>query len=181
MHKLNLEPGEEILLTVRKHQIVYWVDGFVLLVLFILPYAAYSFLGLAVSFALSEAHYHLVVFCYSAWFALLWAYFFIVWTNIYLDAWVVTNRRIIDIEQISLFHRDMTDFRHERIQDVTVEERGILSNILHYGNLHVQTAGESRSLRIDTIPNPQKVRDLIAHCHDEVLNKMQSHTDPSGD
>jgi len=107
-----------------------------------------------------------------AWFTLLWGYFFIVWTNIYLDAWIVTDKRIIDIEQVSLFHRSVSDFRIEKIQNITVKEQGLLANIFGYGSIKVETAGEQVDLSFNYLPHPYKVRDTISECHDKCMNHL---------
>lgn len=179
MAKLPLEPGEQVLLKIRKHWLVYTANATSLFVLLILPYVGFRLLGIE-TVNVTEKMRHLFILLYVGWFLLLWTYFFITWTNTFLDAWIVTDRRIIDIEQISMFHRDVTDFRHERIQDITIEERGLLGNLFGFGNVHVQTAGEERALRIDTVPQPYKIREIIAHCHDEALSRSQSSTQSDG-
>jgi len=176
MTQLPLEEGEKILLTCRKHWIVYCIDAFVLFLLFILPYIAYRLIGLSgLEIVVTGKTYHLIVFLYAGWFLLLWTYFFIVWTNVYLDAWIVTDRRIIDIEQISLFHRNVSDFRIEKIQNIMVKEVGLVAHMFGYGTIIVETAGERIELRFDTIPNPGMVRDMISECHDKCLARL-SHT-----
>jgi len=174
LRELPLEPGEQIIITCHKHWIVYWLDALVLFILFLLPYGAYRFLGLDTSINLAGRNYQLAVFFYSAWFVLLWTYFFIVWTNVYLDSWIVTDRRIIDIEQESLFHRSVSDFRVEKIQNITVKEQGFIANMLGYGSIHVETAGERVELAFDTIPHPYKIRDLISECHDKCLARLEN-------
>ncbi|MEK7535938.1 MAG: PH domain-containing protein [Patescibacteria group bacterium] len=173
MAKLPLEPGEKILMTFRRHWIVYFLDALVLFILFLLPYTIFRLLGLGGSEGIiTNSSLHLATFFYTAWFILLWAYFFIVWTNAYLDAWIVTDRRIIDIEQQSLFHRTVSDFRIEKIQNIMVKEKGLIANMFGYGTIVVETAGERIILEFDTIPHPYKVRDLISECHDKCLAKL---------
>ena len=169
---LPLEPGEKILMICRRHWIVYWLDGFVLFILFLLPYGIYRLIESGSSKIMPESVYNLAIFFYTAWFLLLWTYFFVVWTNLYLDAWVVTDRRIIDIEQESLFHRSVSDFRVEKIQNIMVKEMGFIANFFGYGTIIVETAGERIELRFDKLPHPYKVRDLISECHDKCLARL---------
>jgi len=181
MSRVPLEPNEKVLMICHKHWWVHCAIGLPLLLLFFLPYISYRLLDIvpilektAFTTILSSGNFESVaLFLYCGWFLLLWAYFFVLWTNIYLDVWIITDRRIIDIEQISLFHRDISDFRLERIQNITVEERGLLANMFGYGNIHIETAGETANMRIDFIPSPTTVRDLISHHHDLALTRLE--------
>ncbi|HEY4515040.1 MAG TPA: PH domain-containing protein [Candidatus Paceibacterota bacterium] len=171
---LPLEPGENIVLICRKHWIVYTLNGFALFLMFLLPYGIYRLLNLSSVLELTGKYYYLAMFFYVAWFLLLWTYFFITWTNIYLDEWIITDKRIIDIEQQSLFHRSVSDFRIENIQNITVREQGFVANMLGYGSIHVETAGEKENLSFETLPRPYKVRDMITECHDKCLARLEN-------
>jgi uncharacterized membrane protein YdbT with pleckstrin-like domain len=172
--RLPLEEGEKILLTCRKHWITYTLRAFVLFIIFLLPYVAYKLLGIDQALPLADdTSYQLAVFFYATYFLFLWAYFFIVWTNIYLDAWIITDRRMIDVEQQSLFHRSVSDFRIEKIENVTVREMGFIANMFGYGSLQVETAGERIELSFDYLPHPYKVRDVINDCHSKCLARME--------
>ena len=93
-----------------------------------------------------------------------------VWTDYYLDVWMVTDKRVIDIEQKGFFHRQTSVFRIERIQDVTVETHGIVATLLNFGDIHVQTAGEGQEFIMRGIANPKYVRRVILRQQDRVTN-----------
>jgi uncharacterized membrane protein YdbT with pleckstrin-like domain len=101
------------------------------------------------------------VFGYSLWLLVLWVIFFIEWTDYYLDFWIITNRRIIDVEQNGFFHREITSFRFEQIQDITVETRGLIETFFKFGTLQIQTAGHSRDIIIRDAHYPEDARSLI--------------------
>jgi len=163
-------------MTCHKHWLAYVLNTFVLSILLLLPYIAYRTLGFATDVTLSDKTMDLVTFLYLGWFIILWAYFFIAWTNIYLDEWIVTDRRIIDIDQTGLFHRSVSDFRIEKIQNIMVKEVGFVAHMLGYGTIIVETAGERIKLEFDTLPDPGKVRDLISECHDKCLANLTNNT-----
>jgi membrane protein YdbS with pleckstrin-like domain len=100
-------------------------------------------------------------FLYTVWLLLLWVFFFIEWTDYYLDLWVITDRRIIDVEQKGFFHREVTSFAYNQIQDITVETKGLLETFLKFGTLHIQTAGHNRDIIIKSAQNPEEARSLI--------------------
>jgi len=109
----------------------------------------------------------LMVFFYSLWLLFVLAYIFIEWTTYYLDVWHITNKRIIDVEQIGIFHRDTKSLRFERIQDITVEVKGIIATFLNFGDVHVQTAGATREIIIYQVRKPYKLKKMITVAIDE--------------
>lgn len=85
----------------------------------------------------------------------------IAWTMYYLNMQIVTNERIVDITQTSLLHHTISELHLSRIEDVTAEVKGIFGTFLDYGNVHVQTAGETERFVFDRIPNPTRVNKII--------------------
>ena len=158
---IKLAPDEEIIAIFRKHWFVYFMDTLILLILFVLPYIAFRLMGLSESIPLVGPTYHLMLFLYVTWFVLLWTYFFVAWTRHYLDALVVTNKRMVDIEQISLFHRELIVSHYEKIQDITVETKGVMATLLNFGDITIQTASEENQLVLHFIPNPGEARRII--------------------
>lgn len=79
----------------------------------------------------------------------------------YLDNWIVTNDRILNIEQHALFGRTMSELDLYNIQDATSEIKGILPTLFNYGNVHVQTAGEKTRFIFESVPNPHEIRDKL--------------------
>ena len=178
MSHIKLAPDEEVVLRCRKHWFVYAIDVFVLFILFVLPYLGFKLTGLSESIDLEGRTYHLIVFLYTAWFLLLWTYFFVVWTRNYLDQWVLTNKRVISINQVSLFHREVTNSHYEKVQDVTTEVKGVVQTMLGFGDIHIQTAGEDHEIVIDDIPNPNKVKQVISdHLHKTLASQKMSSPD----
>ncbi len=92
-----------------------------------------------------------------------------IWTNYYLDVWIVTDKRIVNVEQITLFSRETTTMRVERIQDATVEIHGFLPTMLGFGNLRIQSAGDSgEHMMFQGLPNPEYVRGVVLEQVDAV-------------
>lgn len=86
-------------------------------------------------------------------------------TNYYLDILIVTNQRIIDIEQLGLFARDVTSAPLQNVEDIKVEVIGILPSLFDFGNLHIQTAAAMREITVYGIHHPNKIRDCIIAAH----------------
>lgn len=165
---VNFEEGEKIIKVVRRH---YLVIVPIITTLMLIALAPLIFYLLIVSdFVSLDQNIKMIIedffmkwktFGYSLWLLLLWIIFFIEWTDYYLDLWVITDRRIIDVEQKGFFRREVTSFRYEQIQDITVETRGLIETLFKFGTLHIQTAGHNREIIIRDAHYPEEARTLI--------------------
>lgn len=97
----------------------------------------------------------------SIFFLYSWLFLFQQFLDYYLDVWIVTSRRVLNIEQHGLFARTVSELRLHRIQDVTAEVKGFLPSMLDYGYVHIQTAGEQQRFEFEQIPHPNQVAKMI--------------------
>lgn len=164
---LNLDKDEKVLLEVRKHWYVLASHTALLLFLALLPGILFSFLSYLLPASLSTVReLEVGPFLYFLWLACIWVYFFIHWTNYYLDVWFITQKRIISIDQIDVFHRKISNLGLDKIQDVTVEQRGMMQTMLKFGDITVKTAAdESIGFFLEDANNPDKVREVIFSHH----------------
>ncbi len=165
---IKLETGEQIITIVRRHYFVMFTSLITIALVALLPLVLLEMvmsgfisidgdIGILITRTLGEWKF----FAYSIWLLLLWVMFFIEWTDYYLDIWIITDRRIIDIEQRGFFNREVTSFSYDYIQDITVETRGLIPTLLKFGTLHVQTAGQHREILIRSAAYPERVRSII--------------------
>lgn len=89
------------------------------------------------------------------------AFFFVAVLDFYFDIHIVTNRRIVDIDQNRLFHRQIDELALEDIEDTSSIVAGILGTFFSYGNTEIQTAGSKPNFIFENIPNPREVSQLI--------------------
>ncbi len=80
------------------------------------------------------------------------------WRN---DFFVLTTQRVIHIERDWPFGVQSEECALDSIQDIYEVRSGLTANVLNYGNLVLQTAGEMENIDIDNIPNPAHLRALI--------------------
>jgi len=170
--KIQLEANEEILSVIRRHWFyVFKQCVFIALLVFLPLLGLLSFLvfvpqsnsvGVLASYA---PH---IVFLYAFWLLINVMLLASIWTDYYLDIWCITNRRIIKIDQVSLFNRETGSFRLERMQDVNVEINGILATFLDYGTIHVQTASaDLEEFKATYLPRPQEIKSQILKAADD--------------
>lgn len=169
---IKLGPGEKIQKVVRKHWIIFFRNILSVIILLILPLLLLPFIPDSISlsrFIPSEEEIivpitldaNFLIFAFSAWALLLWMRIFWLWTDFYLDVWVVTNRRIIAVEQKGVFSRRVANLRLDFIQDVTFSVNGMIPTFFDYGSIEVQSAGEAREFLIEGVHHPEKLRDLL--------------------
>jgi len=181
--KLDLDKDEKIIHEVRKHWFVLLGYLFAAIGLIGAPPIVYI---VGIALAPSEIsvqiidHLFLTVFLYSLWVLGVWVMLFLNWTNFYLDVWYITDRRIIDIEQKTIFHREISNLRFDKIQDITVEVRGIIATFLKFGDLRVQTAAEnSRDFVMNNASRPDEMRKIIFQAHNSQKGSQIAEVTPN--
>lgn len=166
IEKLELETGEEILSQVRKHWFIIGIEllgiAFAALAPFI--FTPIVFVLIRVSGITDPALLSASVLTAlgAAWLLLMWMTLFNVLTNYFLDTWTITNKRLIVIDQRGFFNRSVSSFRLERLQDLSVEVRGIIPTLLDFGTLRAQTAGaENSDFKATGLPKPRELKERI--------------------
>ncbi len=155
---INLYPNEKILMVVHKHWIVFFLKIFVVVAMFLVPVMILSIVyGLG---GFGDGVLQFLRFFFVSYFMIMVLVAFLFWMDHYLDVWIITNERIIDVEQMGLFKRETSEFIIDRVQDITVEVPNIVATFLKYGNLQIQTAGE-KSFSIKDVPNIYEIKKVI--------------------
>ena len=77
------------------------------------------------------------------------------------NAFIITNRRIIDVDQDGFFARHVCEAYYEKIQDVSYRVSGFWGTVFRYGTIVVQTAGTSNNLELHFVRRPREVQHLI--------------------
>lgn len=167
-HLPNQRPDEHVILFLRRQ----WFALLAIVVAFVLlvgvPLAAgWYFLDTVEGWLAHPVIGPLLVILGSIYFLSIWLFAFLEFTDYYLDTWIITNERIINIEQQGLFNRTASELDLAAVQDTTAEIRGILQTIFTYGQVYVQTAGEKGRFHFKNIDNPERVKELITRLVEE--------------
>ena len=175
--KIELETNEAVIQTARKHWFIITTE--LLGILLVVLLTAIVYLGtLSYSFPTEVAatittYTAVLVFAGSLWtlFSVMAAA--MAWTHYYLDLWVITDRRIIVIEQIHFFNRKVSSFRLERLQDIKVSINGIIPTLLNFGTIRAQTASAAESnFTSSGLPAPRELQSIIQTAMDARLAKL---------
>jgi len=170
---LKIDENEKLIKVFRKHSFYVYMEISVLFSFGLLPVLIFPFVN---SF-LTEEKAGLIFLLFSIYFlylALLWVLIFTVWTNYYLDMWILTDKRLIDVEQKNIFSREVSSLRLDRIQDVKVEVVGFVDTMLNIGSVHVQTAGSEKEFVIFKAKEPDKIKELILAEHNKQIEGVKT-------
>ena len=66
-------------------------------------------------------------------------YWFYTWIGWYYSVFILTDRRLIDIEQKGLFNRKVSEVGLDRIQSLNYHIKGIQAALFRFGTITVQT------------------------------------------
>src|SRR3989344_3818556 len=156
-----LQPGEQVLFTVRRHPIgiifIYLEVLAAVLTIVVIGYLAAPTL----IDTLSEGANRLLLGGVIIAIALL-VFILLIATYIYrLSSLVVTNRSLIQVIQSGLFVRRVSRFTMSDVEDVTADQKGIFSTLFNYVTLTVQTAGTRDNFNFSYCPDPNNYAHLI--------------------
>ncbi|MEK7201197.1 MAG: PH domain-containing protein [Patescibacteria group bacterium] len=170
MEEFELEPGEQVMRTVRKHWLVFlgMLLPYIFLALIplflpgIFTWATRAYPAFGDSLVAFNLMNPLVRVGLGVWWLILWIGAFNAFTSYFLNVWIITSQRIVHIQQFRFFERRVSSFLLVRVQDVTTNIDGILADLFGFGCVQVETAGTASSKFVmDGVADPVGMRDLI--------------------
>jgi len=165
MKEFELEPGEHVVKEARKHWFLFLGELLPYAILIVIPFALPKLLALAPPVAQYAAFFTYQTILTRAvlgiWLLVIWTSAWGVFTRYFLNVWVLTNHRIVDVKQRRYFYREVSSLFLSRVQDVTTNVTGVLSSLLGVGDIKVQTAAEDVEFVMRGIPHPEQMRDLV--------------------
>jgi len=142
---------ETVKKVIRRHPIVFFWPLFQSVLVLALAVVVFVFYGFNAVFYIVAVL--ALLFIFSRIFR---AYF--IYSNSFC---LITNQRVINVDQRNFFNRRITETDYSKIQDVTNSTSGAVGTILEVGEIVIQTAGTQNQLIIKFIPNPYQVQQEI--------------------
>jgi hypothetical protein len=172
-HKLfpSQQPNERILLIVREHWFRLFVKMAVVAVLTLLPYLFTTLLGSNMPQLYTERGAALVTLVAQIYYLALLLALFVIWILYYLNMHIVSEERIVDIDQVGLLNHVVSELNIETIEDVSSETTGLFGNVLDYGTVFIQTAGATERFQFEKVPNPARIASIILEVYEQHDNK----------
>lgn len=165
MSEFELEQGEQVVRETRKHWLLFVLELLPFAILAVIPFALPNLITYAPPLApfaeridYGDPVQRAVL---GIWLLLVWTGAWGAFTRYFLNAWVLTTNRIVNIKQRAFWSRSVSSLMLPRVQDVTTDVHGVLSSLLNIGDIKVQSAGEDVEFVMAGIPRPEEMRDLI--------------------
>ncbi len=173
----NPREDEKIVLFLRRHIFVFIVQcclyGFLAIIPLLLYFFWTQFIG---PLDVAPNFYAVLVLSTSIYYLFVSVFLYTAFMDYFLDVWILTNNRIISIEQKGLFSRFIAEHDLDVVQDVSVEMQGILPTFLKYGDIHIQTAGATQYFIFKEIPYPFDVSSTVGRVVKEYKEKVRGIT-----
>ena len=148
-------PDEEVIFVQKRHPWVLSKAGIIGILII---------LGLIISFILFgfSKVTSLMIVITVIFFVFYGLYLWFLYNN-YI--YILTNQRVIIIEQNSIFSRRIIESELDKIQNISVEVKGPVKTFLNFGDLKIMTAGIDPIMVILNVENPYKVQqEIVKHC-----------------
>ncbi len=157
MFKFDLQQNEKVINIYRQTEAVLFKP---VLIVFALIYFPWFFL---IKYELVSQYDRLLFFW--TFLVLLYAmHKYFVWL---LNAYIVTNKRLIKVAHKNLFNKKVLETPLERILNVSYQIKGFWPVLFKFGNVDVQAAGLSDPLNLKNVTQPEKVKDFLWKMHNE--------------
>jgi len=157
----NQQRDESVFIFLRRSVWNFLPMAFLIFLIYAFGVIGFVLLALPGITLLSEPLRNVAVIAFSLYFLFCGLFFFVAFFDFYFDIHILTSRRLVDIDQNRLFSRNISELWLEDVQDVRVNQNGIMETIFNFGDLEVQTAGTKPNFILQKIPFPQEVSSLI--------------------
>lgn len=161
-----LDEGEKILHVAHKHIIV--------LKLKTAKISSFGIIAPAILYLLFPKG--LIIFVIWVSIAIIaMSYEFLGW---YLDAWLLTNTGVVDVQRDALFDFTSTRIEYHMIEGVSYTIKGFLQTVFNYGTITIDKLGTSTSVVLEEAASPKKLERLIMryqerYVHDKSIRDHQ--------
>lgn len=143
--------NEQVIGLWRRNPMTMAKQGFLALVGTLFVVAAFRWFGASLASSLAL----------GLWLIVIPAYIGITWYRWWNDLYILTNLRLVDVDQKGLFHRTVSEIPLENIQDVSFETNGIIQTALNYGAVIVQTSSVTTQVELADVTDPQAIQQTV--------------------
>lgn len=151
----NQEETEKVILFLRQHPIVNVIP----IIIAILMVSAPFFLGVFPILSFLPTRFQFIAVL--SWYLVTFAFCLEKFLDWYFNIFIVTNKRIVDVDFHNLIYKEVSDAEIEKVQDVTYTVGGVARTLFNYGDVLIQTAAERTEFKFDAVPDPDRVAKII--------------------
>lgn len=171
-HFPGQKDDEIIKCIVRKHWVIFIFLFIKAAMLVVVPAAIMAFL---IFDRIIPESYQLISTAFFLLY-LLFAYtvVYIGWQNEELDTVIITNERIVNIDQVSFLHRTISETSLAHLSDVRGQQKGIFGDLLNYGMVELFSGNHKSLSKIQYVGVPFKIAEEILEARNEFFLKHSS-------
>ena len=107
------------------------------------------------------ARYPTILYAASIWSVIGFVWFLRNFYDYYLDAWIITDQGIIDVEWQGWFHRKSSRVLFSDIQGVSYEIEGVVGTLLQFGTISVEKISTGDAVSLECVKRPRSVEKTI--------------------
>lgn len=152
--------GEDVVYICRRHKVLLLVDEIKVLFALAIIVAIPAILN-KYEINYIDKHKNIFTIFYIASLAFILLSFYAKYYNWKYDLYIITNQRIIDSNRYFPFRKVFTEAELGKVQDSTYYVPGALGYFFRFGNLRIETAGESANFEWSGIPNPSTAQRIL--------------------
>lgn len=156
------EADEQIFIFTRRHVVAFLPTFAIVFFMTILGLVMIFFLGIG-----NILSYNQQLFIGSAFLLFMMLFTLIEFFDFYFDLHIVSDRRLVDIDQRKLFNRSVAELLLNDVQDVEANPKGILETFFDFGTVIIQTSGAKPNFEFDQIPHPKETAAMILDLSDQ--------------
>lgn len=178
MRKLfpSQQDDEKIFIVVRQHWVVLF-KKIIVWFIFAVALVAFRRFGLAYLPGLFQGQFGVVTQLFLQIYTLfLILSLFLIWLIYYLNVQIISDRRIVDIDQVGLFFHEVSELHISNIEDVTSDISGIFGTLFNYGDVFVQTAGNTERFEFSDVPHPGSINKILLDLYEQTRHQKKHNT-----
>jgi len=178
-----LQPGEKIICKIKRHPIgvlsMYFAAGVAIAVIIVLvviigPGIVDQYLSSSSS-SMTSTQIMNYLYTGAGVVSVLVALILMVATVVYWqNEWIVTDDSVTQINQISLFTREVSQVPMGSLEDVSVDQHGIIQTMFNFGTLKLESAGEKSKFQFAYCPRPNYYARQILTAHEEFAKRHET-------
>lgn len=163
IHFKNQEPGEKILLFLRRDLITNFMWIIISIALLVIPILSFPFIDLSKPIFIFPIK-HIIIFILF-YYLLVFTYVYVNFITWYFNIGLITNIRVMDVDFSNLIYKNIAATKISLIQDVSFTQGGVSRTFFDYGDVFVQTSGTLENIEFEATPKPENtvhvIEDLI--------------------
>lgn len=162
------EPDEVVYILTRPHFISFVGEFLVFLFLEVVSLVGQYLIFIQAMGLITDILVGLLGF-FSMFMALV---YFVALIDNYYDITIVTNDRLVNINQEQLFYRKVSELVLTDVQDVSSTVKGFLPSLFDYGDVDIQTAGERVNFHMSKVAHPREIAMIITDLSDQAEHNV---------